>query len=92
MSIPDGPIDTEPRMPSDRLYRSGHGPMTDELRALLVREDAALILDELEAAGVELGDHDRRIIAWLAGWEYSTLVTIASWIKRAHAAGQEASR
>ncbi|MET8536930.1 hypothetical protein ABZV67_35200 [Streptomyces sp. NPDC005065] len=37
----------------------------------------------LADAGVELGSHDQRIAEWLAGWEWSTVATIASWVKRA---------
>lgn len=90
--IPTGPIETEPR--PDPAWTRGRMvmPFTDEVRARLAREDAAILLDELAAAGVELGAYDRRQIAWLAGWEYETLVTIASWVKRAHAAGKSAPR
>jgi hypothetical protein len=38
-------------------------------------------------AGIELGDWDRRIAGWLAGWDASTVVTVASWIARARDAG-----
>jgi len=37
-------------------------------------------------AGLELGAWDRRILHWLAGWDTSTVLTIASWITRARAA------
>jgi hypothetical protein len=37
-------------------------------------------------AGIELGAWDRRIAAWLAGWDVATVVTIASWIERSRAA------
>jgi hypothetical protein len=36
-------------------------------------------------AGLELGAWDRRILHWLAGWDTSTALTIASWITRARA-------
>lgn len=49
-------------------------------------EQHAILLDTLQAAGIELGAHDRRIAAWLAHWEWSTVAVIASWIGRA---GQE---
>lgn len=48
-------------------------------------EQYAILHDTLHAAGVELGDYDQRIAAWLARWEWSTVAVIASWIKRAHA-------
>jgi hypothetical protein len=38
--------------------------------------------------GIELGAWDRRIARWLAELDTSTLVTVASWIARARAAGQ----
>ena len=38
-------------------------------------------------AGIELGAWDRRIAGWLAGWDASTVLTIASWIARSRAAG-----
>jgi hypothetical protein len=38
--------------------------------------------------GVELGAWDRRVVRWLAGLDTPTLVTVASWIARARAAGQ----
>ena len=42
---------------------------------------------EAALAGIELGGYDRRIAAWMAGWDTSTLVTVVSWIVRARAAG-----
>jgi hypothetical protein len=91
-TIPTGPIESEPHRDSAWLRAQQSVPYTDEVRAQRHREDAAIILDELADAGVELGAYDQRMINWLAGWEHGTLVTIASWIKRAHAAGQEAGR
>ena len=38
-------------------------------------------------AGVELGEWDRRIVAWMAGWDTCTVLTVASWIGRAREAG-----
>jgi hypothetical protein len=38
-------------------------------------------------AGIELGVWDRRILDWMAGWDASTLLTVASWIARSRAAG-----
>jgi hypothetical protein len=46
-------------------------------------EQDAILRDALLAAGVELGAYDERMVRWLAGWEWSTVATIASWIKRA---------
>ena len=38
-------------------------------------------------AGIELGAWDLRILGWLAGWDASTVLTVASWIARSRAAG-----
>ncbi len=38
-------------------------------------------------AGIELGAWDRRIVEWMAGWDASTVLTVASWVARARAAG-----
>ncbi|MET4922296.1 hypothetical protein P3L51_08020 [Streptomyces sp. PSRA5] len=42
----------------------------------------AALLAELEAAGVELGTYDARIVDWLAGWDWSTVAVVASLIRR----------
>jgi cell division protein YceG involved in septum cleavage len=47
------------------------------------REQEAILRDLLAAAGVELGAYDERIATWLAGWDWSTVAVIASWIQRA---------
>jgi hypothetical protein len=61
-----------------------NGPIDREPRGFATGKDSlAALLQELEAAGVHLGTHDRRIAEWLANWEWSTVATIASWIKRA---------
>lgn len=44
-------------------------------------EQREILADVL--AGVELGAWDRRILDWLAGWDTTTVLTIASWIARA---------
>ena len=44
-----------------------------------------MLEDACASAGVDLGAHDRAILAWLAGWEPSTAATIAGWITRAGA-------
>jgi len=41
---------------------------------------------------MELGVYDRRIVAWLADWEPSTLTVIAGLITRAHEAGKTSRR
>lgn len=48
--------------------------------------DVSAMLDEA-VAGIQLGAYDRRIVEWLKGWDSPTIVTVASLIKRARAAG-----
>jgi len=43
------------------------------------------------AARVQLGDWDRRILAWLAGWEPSTCAVVAGLIWRAAGAAPSSS-
>jgi hypothetical protein len=38
-------------------------------------------------SGIELGAWDRRIVAWLAEWETSTVLTVVSWVARSRAVG-----
>ncbi len=38
-------------------------------------------------AGIELGAWDQRVLCWLAGWDASTVLTVASWLARSRAAG-----
>ncbi|NLU68474.1 hypothetical protein [Streptomyces sp. HNM0574] len=64
-SVPDGPLDAEPR-----------GFTSQE-------EQHAVLLAELDAAGVHLGTYDARIVQWLAGWDWSTVAVVASLIRRA---------
>ena len=44
------------------------------------------------AVGVELGACDRRIVAWLSGWEPQTCAVVAGLIDRARAALTDAQR
>lgn len=87
--IPTGPIETAPCPDLAWLRHRQVYPYTGAVRARHAREDREIILDELAAAGVELGADELRTVAWLANWEYEVLVTIASWIKRAHATGRQ---
>ncbi|ROO51432.1 hypothetical protein EDC02_6309 [Micromonospora sp. Llam0] len=50
---------------------------------------AALIAAAVDA-GVELGDLDHRVLAWLADWETATVQVVIGLITRAYAAGRAA--
>src|SRR5690349_1377288 len=53
---------------------------------------ARLITAACDGAGIELGGYDRRIIAWLAGWEPQICAVVAGLIARAAVAGRSRSR
>lgn len=61
------------------------GPVEGPPRGFVPEAEQAGILSAV-LAGVELGAWDRRIVAWLAGWDAATVLTIASWIARSRAA------
>jgi len=57
------------------------GPVEVEPRGFVSRDEQWRVLME-SLAGLELGVWDERIVSWLAGWEWSTVSTIASWLRR----------
>lgn len=74
-----GPLNREPRRvrpPFDVADQGGIGGHQDRVDALLEALD-----------GVELGDHDRRIVEWLATWDTSVIGTVASLLYRARQTG-----
>jgi len=50
-----------------------------------------MLIRACAAARVQLGDWDRRVLAWLAGWEPATCAVIAGLICRAAAAPPRAA-
>jgi hypothetical protein len=62
------------------------GPVEVPPRGFVPEAEQAEILADV-LAGIELGAWDRRIVAWLAGWDASTVLTVASWIVRSQMAG-----
>lgn len=68
----------------------GYGPMTDKIRAARLKVRVDYLTRALTDAGVELGEYDRRIAAWLAEWETETLQVVVGWLTRAHDAGRRA--
>ena len=61
------------------------GPVEAPPRGFVPEGERAEILAGV-LAGIEMGAWDRRIAAWLAGWDAATVVTIASWIERSRTA------
>jgi hypothetical protein len=62
------------------------GPVEEPPRGFVPRAGQVEILAGV-LAGIELGAWDRRILEWMAGWDASTVLTVASWIARSRAAG-----
>lgn len=60
------------------------GPVQAAPAGFLPRADRRRLLEDA-LDGIGLGAHDRRIIEWMAGWDASTVLTVASWITRARA-------
>ena len=85
-----GPYETEAEALAEPLYAEVHAlhepGRLDSAEVGLAVTSATLA--HLEAAcadaGVELGAHDRRILAWLAGYEASTVQVIIGLISRAN--------
>jgi hypothetical protein len=70
-------------------YRPSRVPIESEpLGFLGTAGNEALLLGALAEAGVTLTPFERRRLTWLAGSEFSTAAVIASWIVRAHTAGE----
>jgi hypothetical protein len=62
------------------------GPVREVPGGFVPAGEQRRILAEV-LAGVELGAWDERVVDWLAGWDASTVLTIASLIGRAREGG-----
>jgi hypothetical protein len=67
------------------------GPVQAPPRGFMPQAEQAQILADV-LAGIELGAWDRQIVQWLANWDTSTVLTVASLIARARAAEVAGSR
>jgi hypothetical protein len=56
----------------------------------MAAHNLAMLRQACEAAGLELGAFDRRVLAWLAGFERATCAVVAGIITRAAAGGRAA--
>jgi hypothetical protein len=84
MTTPDGPYqtDTQARQrPEVRaIYDAAHEITR---RGVLAEGNHRLLEQACTTARVELGAYDRRILAWLAGWEPEVCAVVAGLISRA---------
>jgi hypothetical protein len=62
------------------------GPVDSVPAGFLSRADQRRVLEDV-LGGMALGAHDRRIVEWMAGWDASTVLTVASWVTRARTEG-----
>lgn len=60
------------------------GPPRPGWSILSDAQNRQMLTGACEAAGVDLGTYDARILGWLAGFEDSTCAVIAGLITRAH--------
>lgn len=62
------------------------GPLDHDPSAEVTADLACAQLD----AGlnrIALGDYDRSIAAWVAGWDASVIAAVASWLRRSYEVG-----
>jgi hypothetical protein len=78
-SIPHaGPFEAERDAREASLYHTEGGPGSG-----LSISKANLADLEAAVSSLALGDYDRRILTWLAGWEPATVAVICGFIRRA---------
>jgi hypothetical protein len=87
-SNPIPPLDTEQQARELPAVRAVYDAFdADPGVGRMAPRNAAMLEEACSAAGVELGAYDRRILAWLAGWEPSTCAVVAGLITRARREG-----
>ena len=86
------PFDTEAQARESAAMQQTYAAFrADPGMGRMAPHTSAMMVDACVMAGVELGAFDRRVLAWLSGWEPETAVAIAGLITRAHAAGRARS-
>lgn len=85
-----GPYDTEQDTYDTPLWRAWRDLWPGERDYGVESRDLALqhLLAACDAAGVELGAFDRRILTWLAGYEAASVQVVIGLINRTYAAGR----
>lgn len=81
---PLGPFETEQEALGSPAVRAIYGAMRASSRRGVMAEQGHRLLEEAcEAAGVEVGAYDHKIIVWLAGFEPQASAVITGLITRA---------
>lgn len=79
-----GPFETERQASQTPAVRAVYAEFrADPGPGRMDAPNARMITAACDAAGVELGAYDRRIIAWLAGFEPQTCAVVAGMVTRA---------
>jgi hypothetical protein len=82
--MPAGPCGTEAQARELPAVRAVHDAFrADPGPGKMGPHNLAMLASACEAARVDLCAYDRRILAWLAGWEPQTCAVIAGIITRA---------
>jgi hypothetical protein len=85
--INPGPFDSE----RDARAAALAAVPPDEGRTVLSgAQNRQLLGQACEAAGIEMGRYDDRIVEWLSGWEDAICMVVAGLVTRAYAAGMAA--
>ena len=80
-----GPFETERQARETPAVRAVYAAFdTDPGPGKMTAPNAAMLTEACDAAAVELGTYDHRILVWLAGWEPATCAVVAGIIARAH--------
>jgi hypothetical protein len=79
-----GPFGTERQARESPAVRAVYAEFDrDPGPGQMIAPNTAMITRACDAAGVKLGDWDRRIVTWLAGWEPATCAVFACLVSRA---------
>ena len=79
-----GPFETEQQARETPAVRAAWAAYdADPGAGKMHPHNLTILTDALSAAEVTLGEFDRRIVRWLAGWETTTVAVLAGIIRRA---------
>lgn len=82
-----GPFETEREASAHPAVRAVYEACrASSRRGVMDEQNHRLLEESCNAAGVELGHYDHRILLWLANYEPQTCIVIAGLISRAHQA------
>lgn len=91
-----GPFSTERDADSTPPAVRAHAESSERYKTMgpgcHIAPNAQIILDVCKAAGVELGEFDRRVLTGLGNWETFVSSVVGDVIERAYKAGQRAEQ